>query len=107
MADLNAALKKLSYGDGLTDAELAVVLELFERLEYDLGTLTRHFDPSYGLAHKAVMRETQALHGFLQAREDHRKMKNDHITDVVEPATDGEKSVTMQWLDGIMNRDKG
>lgn len=67
--DLNAALKKYSHGDGLTDAELAEVLNLFERLENDLCTLSRHFDAGYGITHKAAMREMQTLESFSHARE--------------------------------------
>lgn len=73
MADLNRALKKYSYGDGLTDQELVEVIDLFTRLEDDLCTLVRHFDPGYGLAHKAAMHELQRLECFARAREENKK----------------------------------
>ena len=67
--DLNAALKKFQYGDGLTDKELGALIELFTRVEHDLMTLMQHYDAGFGLARKDALRQLQTLESFWHARE--------------------------------------
>lgn len=72
--DLNATLKKFSVGDGLTDDELGALIDLFTRLEYDLMTLTQHYDAGFGLAHKEARRNLQTLESFKYVRERERSL---------------------------------
>ena len=70
---LNHALAKLRVGDSITDSELSELVKFYTRLEADLGSLSRHRDPGFGLAYSSVLRDLQTVTSFQDARKRHKK----------------------------------
>jgi len=73
MTATEIALKKFSVGDGLTDNELALLMEMFERMQNDLRSLSQHFNAGFGLALSAVRQNLQTLESFKHARDNKGK----------------------------------
>ena len=68
MADIKGALQKFSMGAGLSDNELNLLLDHFNRVEADLGLLQRHFSNDFSLARHMALHNIQTLEQFKMAR---------------------------------------